>query len=246
MIVPNKVERVAEIRNFETDFLQRIKPSAVLGYFQEVAGEHSEKMGLGFEKLAAQGYFWVLSKIYVELERRPHFRDKIRVETWPHEQGKAIYERSFLLSDEQGIAMRAASRWCILKKNGRIVPCSAIEQPHVDFLKERSVSFDDWLIPETEREGEPAFSLRIANSEYDLNRHVNNIKYADYVFNCFSVRELEENTLRSFQIHYVRQSYEGDLLRFYRREISSGDFAVEGWNENGEKVISARVCFDRV
>ena len=242
----NKLSQEAEIRNFETDFLQRMKPSAVLGYFQEAAGEHSDRTGLGFEKLARQGYFWVLSKIYVEVERRPHFRDKICVETWPHIPGKATYERSFLLSDKEGVAMRACSRWCILRKNGRILPCSAIEQPQLDFIEERSVAFDDWRIPEVPHEGEPAFTLRIANSEYDLNRHVNNIKYADYIFNCFSVHELEEYTLRSFQIHYVRQSYEGDVLSFYREEISPGVYAVEGLKGNGETVICARVCFDRL
>ena len=64
--------------------------------------------------------------------------------------------------------------------------------------------------------------------------------------NCFSVQELEERRLRSFQLHDVRQSHEGDLLEFYRRELSPGVFAVEGVKNGAETVVAGQVCFDRV
>ena len=80
----NQLIRKFTVRNYETDFEQKLKPSAVLGYFQETAGDHSEEMGLGFKKLAQDGFYWVLSKIYVEIDRLPEFRDEISVATWPH------------------------------------------------------------------------------------------------------------------------------------------------------------------
>ena len=71
MKASNKISRKFTLRNYETDFDQKLKPSALLGYFQETAGDHSEEMGLGFAKLAGEGRFWVLSKIYVEVDKRP-------------------------------------------------------------------------------------------------------------------------------------------------------------------------------
>lgn len=245
MKASNSLRRDFILRNYETDFCQQIKPSAVLGLFQETAGDHSEEMGLGYKSLAEQGYFWVLSKIYVEVSRRPGYKDSIFVETWPHEPNKAIYERSFRLSDKEGVAMRAYSRWCILQAgSGRIVPCSRIEQPEIDFVTEKSVVFDDWRIPEVSKEEGAAFSLRIGNSEYDLNYHVNNIKYADYIFNCFTVKELKERKLKNFQLHYIKQTHEGDLLEMYRQEIEPGVFAIEGVKNGEETVVAARVCFE--
>ncbi len=244
MQIENKEEREFILRNYETDFCRRIKPSAILGFFQETAGDHSEKMGLGYGDLAKQDCFWVLSKIYVEIDRRPVCREKIRVITWPHAPNKAIYERSFVLEDEKGAAMRAYSRWCILKKSGRIVPASGIRQPELEYIAERSVSFDNWLISSVEDRSKAAYSLRVANSEYDFNRHVNNIRYADYIFNCFSVSELEEKSLRSFQLHYVRQSYEGDALDFYRHDVTEKECLIEGVRNGGETVVAAKVSFD--
>ncbi len=244
MAVKNQIERSYVLRNYETDFRCEIKPSAVLGFFQEAAGDHSVEMGLGFQDLAKQGYYWVLSKIYVEFMRRPMFGETVHVATWPHEPNKAIYERSFTMRGDDGeLSVRAFSRWCILRNDGRIVPCSRVAQPAMDFLTERAVSWEDWVIPTQAVLGEPDYALRVANSEYDLNRHVNNIKYADYVFNCFSVRELEAKRLRSFQLHYVKQSFENDHLAFYRQEIAEGDYVIEGIRNGDETVVTARVRF---
>ena len=157
MKASSSLQREFILRNYETDFMQRIKPSSVLGFFQETAGDHSEEMGLGYKSLAEKGCFWVLSKIYVEVVRRPVYGEKIKVVTWPHEPNKAIYERSFLLEDGAGAAMRAYSRWCILQTSGRILPCSRIEQPEIDFREEKSVVFDDWAIPEVFHSGGAAF-----------------------------------------------------------------------------------------
>ena len=231
------------IKNYESDFLQRIKPSAILGLFQEIAAEHAEVLGFGDSVLRGQGMFWVLSKIYVEITERPVYMQKIKVDTWPHAPNKAIFERSFSVEDGAGKRLVSAfSRWCVLNAQGRVVPASRISCKIGSFREDKSVLFEDWLVPAPEKRV-PAFSLRIANSEYDLNYHVNNIKYADYIFNCFTVAELEAQRLASFQLHYVKQAFEGDRLEFFRSETEPGLFSIEGVRNGVETVVLAQVRF---
>ena len=102
---------------------------------------------------------------------------------------------------------------------------------------------ENWQIPPLTSETEPAYAVRLANADYDKNRHVNNMRYADYVFDCFSVEKLERLQLKSFQMNYLKQCYEGDTLDLYKKEIEKGVFVVEG-RKGAEAVVAARICFE--
>ena len=42
------------------DYKLRLKPSAILNYFQEIAGQHADHLEVGREHLLKKGLFWVL------------------------------------------------------------------------------------------------------------------------------------------------------------------------------------------
>ena len=234
------------VRNYESDFMQALKPSALLGYFQEAAAEHSQEMGMGFDRLREEGRFWVLSKICVRIGRRPMQGENVTVRTRPHSPNRAIFERSFFVEDASAeTVIRAVSRWCVLDECGRIVPAAKVPHKEAVLSEERAFTDQDWKIgEEIPLREKPIYSMTVACSEYDLNMHMNNIKYADCVFNCFSVKELSARVLSGFSLHFLRQSHEGDRLDFYRHALSDGVYQVVG--KCGEvPVVSARVEFCR-
>ena len=242
-MVRNTIAQTAILRGYETDFQGEIKPSFILGLMQEIAGEHACEMGLGYDEMRNRGYIWVLSKIYVEIDRRPKFGDEVEIITWPRTPGKAICERHFLMRCGGENCIRAVSRWCILKTgSNRIAPQSLFTSGIEVYNDAECVSCGDWLIPSLSEETKSAFTVCLANADYDQNRHVNNIRYADYVFDCFSVEELERLKLKSFQMHYLKQCYEGDILNLYKKETEKGVFVVEG-RKGADAVIAARICF---
>ena len=244
MQAPSSIERSYTVRNSDADFLQELKPSSLLSFFQEAAGDHAKKMGLGFGLLSEKGCFWVLSKVVVAIDSVPHCGERLFVQTWPHLSSRAIYERSFCLRGEES-CVRALSRWCVLEASGRIVPSSQISCTEMDYDEGRACTVDDWRIAETDPGRRAVYSTIVANSDYDLNMHVSNLKYADHVFNCFSVEELCKHTLKGFALHFVRQAYEGDTLLFYREDLPGGMSLVTGKRDGNETVVAARINFGR-
>ncbi len=44
----------------EFDFAERIKPSAILEYFQDLATVHADEIGIGYHKMKEGNLCWVL------------------------------------------------------------------------------------------------------------------------------------------------------------------------------------------
>ena len=118
-------------------------------------------------------------------------------------------------------------------------------QDYSTYNTDKALDDVQWKIPSfLSEEGELRFTITIANSEYDHNMHVNNTRYADYCFNCFTVAELAQKSLRRFQISYIKQCKEGETLRFYLKELESGSYLAHGFNEKGETVVQSLMVFE--
>ena len=50
-------------------------------------------------------------------------------------------------------------------------------------------------------------------------------------------------SLKYFAISYVKQCYEGDVLRFYRKEVGGKAYFVQGINDQQEIVVQAEIHF---
>jgi acyl-ACP thioesterase len=157
------------------------------------------------------------------------------------------FGREYQIVDQAGaVCVNASSRWCLIDMNtGKILPSKVIDNQDYSTYNTTKVLGDvKWKIPAfKQEEGELKFSLTIANSEYDHNMHVNNTRYADYCFNCFSVEELKKKGLKRFSISYLKQCKEGETLHFYRKQQEDGSYLVHGFNENGEVVAQSLIEF---
>ena len=106
----------------EFDFLDRIKPSAIMGYFQDIAATHAVELGVGFDDLKVQGLFWVLNRLSAVIEKSPVIGEQITVTTYPHKPGTVDAIRDYIITDASGNTLiRGTSRWCVLDISSKAV-----------------------------------------------------------------------------------------------------------------------------
>lgn len=236
------------IKYCDADFKDEIKPSVVLSLMEEVACSSADELGFGYAYIKPRGYAFMVSNICCEFLRPIRLGDRVKVKTWPLPPSHVIFGREYqFLSKEGETLINASSRWCLIDMaSGKLVQSKVIEnQDYSTYNTAKTIENVKWKIPTfKQEEAELKFQLTIANSEYDHNMHVNNTRYADYCFNCFSVAELAEKKLRSFSISYVKQCREGETLRFYRKLDEDSAYLVHGFNEKGEIVVQSRIYFE--
>jgi hypothetical protein len=77
-----------------------------------------------------------------------------------------------------------------------------------------------------------------AYSDIDLNRHMNNTRYAQWVCDLFPTSRFENSLLRCFQVNYISDGIEGRRIALEVEEAGDGgSFAVRGSEADGGAAV---------
>lgn len=206
------------INNYDIDFNKNLKFSQLQNLFQNAAGQHSKELGLGFISLSEQKKGWVLSRMKMKIHRMPFFGETVTVETWPLPPSFVEYERDFQLISEFGeVLVEASSRWCIFDLvSQRMVKTSELTYDFDgNYRTERVFNEPSLRIRDTDIEWEKAYSNVVRISDLDLNYHMNNTRYLEWVTDCFSPESLTNAKLDTLQIDYLNQVKYGETMDMY-------------------------------
>lgn len=216
-----------------------IKPSALLRYMQSAASDDSEKLGAGYDRLLKEDMVFVMSKVAVELNGDIRFGKMLGVRTWDRGAKGACFERDYVISADGAPCARASSRWVLLRFSTR-----AILRPdllggrtvsnaweHVGVVFSRKLRLPEGAVHKTR--------YTVPYTDLDINGHVNNCRYADYMLD-FGAAYFSGGRTERFEIHYTGELRHGDAV-----EISSSQngklIGVYGGARDGSEVFSAQM-----
>lgn len=226
------------LRTSDFDCYRKITPASVLDLFQTVAGEHAAELGCGFDDLFARSLLWVLVRTKYQVVSQPKMYQTVRVETWPLAPSRVGFQREYLMKDDEGnILIKGSSDWVVIHSEQRKIVSATDIYPEMELLTEKC--FEERLkkLPDFETVGDgllvcPGFS------QLDMNGHVNNTKYANYVLDALALNEQEE--IKTLQMDYRREVQKGDVIRVYTQR--EGNLAiVKGVNSSGEVMFVCRL-----
>lgn len=225
----------------DVDFNSIAKPFFYLNAFQIAAGKHSEKLNAGHETMLKEySAYWVLARVSVNVSRYPDIYEDVEVETWPLPPKSAYCIRNYAARDGRGkIIATGSSMWTVVDKERHVLrPISTIGLLSPGIYREDG---GDSLgkLPKLDETAERIYSFQVRVADLDLNRHINNAKYAEYMLNAFNVSELDGKYISSFQINFLHEAREDDILSVYKKSAGAGEYAIEG-KIGGSAVFSAR------
>lgn len=218
------------LRTSQCDLMGQWRPSAILETMQELAGTHSELLGVGRNALIErQGVVWILSRVEVVMDRYPRIGERIAAETFPMPLKRWFFPRYFTFRDEHGEEIgRAGSLWALLDLSTRRM---ARPEGVASLLPDNSDLLAPLGLPATVSEVSGTLTAQERQAVYtdlDVNLHVNNTRYMDWCCNALGVETMTRQCLHRFAVNYDAEIRPGQLIRTELRRLGS-DFSFCGF-----------------
>lgn len=242
----SETERVAELEMHEllrtTDFDRycNLKPSAVLSLFQDAATRQAELMGIGFDKMQSSGVIWAVIRTAYEVVKQPEIYAEVIVRTWPHDPSKFSFLRDYQIKSLDGeLLVKGTSEWVLMSAKDRtFVPLFDVYDGSLDFLEERNYEKKPRKLRNFDESGAEPYTLVPSYSSVDLNGHVNNSVYADFLIDA--IDPSRAHVVQSFQIDFRREVREGEQLHIYTQAEENG-VCAKGVDAEGTIMFAARI-----
>ena len=235
-----------EIRDICVDRYGRLKPSTILYFAQEVAGQHCTELALDYDTLARRRLFWAVTRHRVQVTRLPMRGEIVHIETWPMPTTRVAYPRSMVAYDAEGNeCFRSISLWVLMDLDTRnmILPGkSGIVVSGT--LRGTELALPNGLVPKPMTNGR---SRDVCFTDLDRNGHMNNTKYMDWIDDLLPSAFHEEHPVKEFTVCYHSEAREGQNLVLSWDFLDDGCLRVDAHRkgeQRDELVFSAKMLFD--
>ena len=231
------------------DFKGNMKLSSLFTYFQDIADLHSENLKMGRKVLYEQyGVIWVLVRMRVDIIKYPKWKDIITVETWPQEPGRIGFDRDFLIKDSEGnILVKSVSTWVVIDIESRkLRKTKSVFTGYPPVIEERAI---DCKLGNLKAKGEleMAYKRTVRYSDIDVNGHLNNAKYLDFIMDSFTLEEHKGFDVKSIEMSYSNEALPGDTINIY--SISWQGFIaiayMEGIDERDNLIFKSQIEIEK-
>ncbi|WP_425637453.1 acyl-[acyl-carrier-protein] thioesterase [Algoriphagus yeomjeoni] len=197
-----------EVRSYQVDPEGKLSLTALSNLFQEIAWRHADSADFG-RNLQDQNLSWILSRIEIKCENLPSWGDSIKVYTAGRGVDKLFAFREFLITNPSGdILAHAMSSWVLMNvvtkrifRPENALPAELFDPKEKPAWQPEKIKLKGVLLKSEK--------LKVRHSDLDLNNHVNNTSYVQWVENV--LRENGCHTL-PFLINYLAECVLGDEL----------------------------------
>lgn len=203
----------------DVDQFLELKLSSFFKMMQDVATEHAEVFNIGKANTIDKGLFWVITRIEVEILKAPKYLQEVTLKTYPGDDLRFIFPRYFCLEDIDGhVLIKASSTWMVLNKETHNIclnPFNGFKAPTEHHegeleLPQKVKSYDSTLVE----------VRKVRYADIDLNGHLNNTKYIDYILDVHDSNFYKAKRISHFLINYEKELKDNDMVSIYRSETN--------------------------
>lgn len=226
-----------DIPSYALDGKLLATPTFIFNVLQNIADNHVNKYDIGWDFMHNLNMFWAISKMDMEISRRPRWREKVKLTTWGKGRNHLIQPRDYLIETMDGeVLVRATSNWVILDEEGKPRFLEDIV-PGLRFLCENNALDRPAKRLRVPAQGEASEYKSVEYSSIDMNRHANNSAYVTWLMDAFSVEYHSAHELTALSVNYLQQTHYTDRYAVVKQEIAPNDFLVSMFTEKDNREV---------
>ena len=224
------------IKSYHSDQNGKLTLHSLFHFLQECAWDNARLNDFGYEFLKNDNAFWVLSRVLVQVDEYPEWKDEIEIKTWPKGSDGFFALRDFEIFTNGKSIGRATSSWLILDMDSRRPrKLENFNFIHENFLKEIAI---DKRLDKITFKGEltQLEQRKVYSSDLDVNKHVNNATYVRWILDSYFSEQ--EPLISEFEINFISELSLNDEFSIDKIEDNS-IFVLK--NVEGREVCRAKL-----
>ena len=203
----------------------QVRPGDLAREMEKITEEHLGILGLSRDKLKAEGKIWVIAWTQIHISRLPEPGEQVILRIWPGRMKAMMQVRKYAFYTADGEPLTcAASIFVMMDAHTRSLAAPSeilkylpvVELPDEPGLPPMRMEFPAELGKTLQR--------TVAEEEIDLNGHLNNTRYLDWVDELMGDR-----IPSSIWVQYIKELMEGQAVDL-QHELQQDVLYVKGFS----------------
>lgn len=197
-------------KDWEINFLQcypngNLKYTELCNLFQLTAAAHSELGGISFSDMQAHNQAWVLSKMRIEINRLPKWKDKVTVKTWINslENSRSTRCLELYIGDEKIVGCETF--WAVFNTNTRRPENLALPYEHFEIYSDIKAVETGFSKINIAQEFDLIQQRVVQLSDLDIVNHANSVKYLEWCLDCMEPELLLKKKITCMDMNYLKE-----------------------------------------
>ncbi len=216
-IVDGIYRNTIELNSHDVDAFNAVHPAFYFRVMQEAAGMHAYLKQVSIPQLQLEGKTWVVTRTKMTITHYLSWPNSLEVTTWPQTPWKFYYPRVCRAESTTGeLLFESMSHWVVMDVAKMRPIRDAVINSSFEAV-ENALFRDPDLGNRSDFDATAASPLftytpKINYSDVDLNQHVNNVVYLQWMLASLPFAFRDEWLIASIDISYRAQAFRDDNI----------------------------------
>jgi medium-chain acyl-[acyl-carrier-protein] hydrolase len=243
---PKQWKDTYNIKVYEADAKGRANITALANYFQNSAWNHYNNVEKALGQLLPENCMWLMARLEIRVDSIPRWPEDVQVETWSRGIEKLMAYRDFIITINEKEAAKGTSSWVVVDiKNRKIQKLDMLSKKWPSNRERNALGKSADKIQELANPVAGKF-FSVKYSDLDVNRHVNNVKYIEWIMDGYAMEFIESNEIQKFEINFIGEANFGDEVAVNAERLSENPLVCLHniiRKNDGKEICRARISY---